>query len=149
MSTKLKALALAVVVLSVGELFGHAVNVWRQGGEGGTVNLPAARSRLMSPGGVKAAYRYGFRMANAGNGLSLNLPSNLPAAVATFTYGSLRVSTAVYGGKVRIQGSELVKLQKVGVKSFHIDLDDGFDCYMNLLVVLTEGGQPTCQVLVK
>lgn len=149
-SARLKILALAVIMVTVGELCGRTVNRWYKGGEGGTVNLPAAKSRLMSPGGLRPnSYRYGFRMAGASQGLAMTLPSNLPRAIATFTYGSLVVSTAICSGKVNINGAELVKLQRVGVKSFRIDLDDGFDCYLRIVVVLNNGGVATCEVLVE
>jgi len=150
MSGRFQVLVLAVVMLTVGDLVGRTVGVWRKGGEGGTVNLPAAKSRLMSPGGITTnTYRCGFQMRAASGGIAMALPSNLPRAIATFTYGGLVVSTSITSGKILIDGGELVKLQGVGVDSFTIDLDDGFDCYLHLEVVLKEDGKDVCVVLAR
>lgn len=150
MTTKSKLLVLTILLLALGEVLGHSVAIWCKGGEGGTVNLPAAKSRLMSPGGAKlTAYRVGFRMDDAGRGLELKLPTNLQLALATFTYGNLVVASPVVSRKVYISGNELVKLQKAGVDSFRIHLDDGFDTYLKLVVVLLKDGRATCEVLVE
>ena len=150
MQGRFKFLVLAVLMLTVGDLLGRTVDVWRKGGEGGTVNLPAAKSRLMSPGGVTtSSYRYGFRLGAASGGIAMALPSNLPRAVARFAYGSLVVSTTITSGTIRINGGELAKLQRLGVDKFSIHLDDGFDCYLNLVVVLRQDGRDVCVVLVE
>ena len=112
MSTRARigTLFLALFGLALPQLTGAPLP---HGGEGGTVNLPGARSLDMNAGGVASM---SFQL-KADQSLSLVLPVDMPTAVAVYRTGELVLATSLVQGQLTISAAELELLQGVPVLS--------------------------------
>ena len=99
------------------------------GGEGGTVNLPGAKShRDGSSMQLVAKYE-----AEAGSSLSLVLPENMQIAVMTFSLGGVVVVSRAVDTKFTFTSKELVMLSKLdSITLALVSIDDGEELKVNL-----------------
>ena len=144
-----------IAAIVVAPLLGISVLEKRRGGGDGIVNLPGMANAQTSSGiptpmttTQNRTCRVGYELGDLSNGLTFHLPSNMPRAVATFSYGNTTLPSAVIEGVMRIEERFLRRVREESIREIGLLLVDGTGGFLNILIVLGED-QSACKIYIE